>query len=138
MVVLSGDHGERLPTGMKLIASGVSSTLVLDGQPDLVKVLELCGTPQAFEVVCLRPTPDNTRAEARALESLAKTRGWRRVIVVTTTHHATRAGLLFRRCFNGEVSVVTASPPYGWAMSARAIVHEVLGLGYALVLGRGC
>lgn len=138
VVVLSGDHGERLAEGLRLVGDRVAPTLVLDGTPDMIQVLELCRNPQPFEVVCLRPDPDSTRAEARAAGALARARGWRKLVVVTTTHHVPRATLLFRRCFEGEVSVVGADPPYGWRMSARQIVQEWLKVAHVTTLSRGC
>ena len=138
VVVLSGDHGERLPVALRLIERGVAPTLVLDGTPDYRRVFELCREQQAFEVVCLRPEPDSTRAEARAAGRLATERGWNSLIVVTTTHHVTRSRMLFRRCFDGDVSMVGAYPPYGWRISLRQIVHEFLGAGHTLTVRRGC
>lgn len=138
VVVLSGDHGERLARGLQLMKMGVAPTLVLDGTPDMVQVLELCRGGQPFEVVCLRPEPDSTRAEARDAGGLASDRGWRHLVVVTTTYHVTRARLLFSRCFEGTASMVGASPPYGWAMGARQVIHEALGVGYSITLARGC
>ena len=138
IVVLSGDHGERLAKALRLMQQGVAPTLVLDGAPDFQYVVDLCRGEQAFEVVCLRPDPDSTRHEARAATRLASDRGWRRMVVVTTSHHVVRAGMLFRRCFGGEVGTTGAAPPYGWRMSARAVVHEWLGVGAALTVRRGC
>ncbi len=138
VVVLSGDHGERLPRALELMRAGVAPTLVIAGEPDMVLTLQMCQLPQPFEVVCLRPRPDSTRAEARSTGRLAATRGWERIVVVTTTHHQTRAHLLFRRCFEGRVDAVGADPPYDWRFSLRAVEHEVLGMGQATILERGC
>lgn len=138
VVVLSGDHGERLAEGLRLVRDGLAPTLVLDGQPDMTQVIELCRGPQPFEVVCLHPQPDSTRAEARAAGALARARGWRKLVVVTTTHHVARASLHFRRCFEGEVSMVGADPPYGWRMSARQIAQEWLKVAHVTTLSRGC
>lgn len=138
VVVPSGDHGERLAVALRLIREGVTRTLVIDGSPDFAEVIRLCREPQAFEVVCLLPNPDNTRGEARAAGELARQRGWKRVVLVTTTHHLTRAGLLFSRCVEGPVYKVGATPPYGWRMSLRQISREWLGVAYAAVLERSC
>jgi uncharacterized SAM-binding protein YcdF (DUF218 family) len=138
VVVLSGDHGERLRIALRLIREGVTATLVLDGTPDSPEALELCRERQVFEVVCLRPNPDSTRAEARAAGELAADRGWRSLIVVTTAYHVPRSALLFLRCFDGSVAVIGADPPYGWRRSFDAITHEWLALGHALTLDRGC
>lgn len=138
VVVLSGDHGERLPAALGLMKRGVAPTLVLDGTPDFALWLRLCQEAQTFEVVCLRPDPDGTRAEAKDAGRLAEGRRWKRVVVVTTTYHVTRAGLLFRRCFDGGVAAVGAHPPYGWSDSARQILHEWLGVIHAMTLARSC
>lgn len=138
LVVLSGDHGERLARAKELMARGVAPTLVLAGAPDSSEVLRLCGGGQDFEVVCLRPEPDSTRAEARATAALAARRGWRTVVVVTSVPHVSRARLLFRRCFRGRTQVVGAALPYGGRLAVQARVHEVVGLLYAWTWARGC
>lgn len=134
--VLSGDHGDRIAKGLELMAAGVAPTLVLDGEPDLRSVADLCTSPRPYEIICLRPDPDSTRAEARAGAQLARERGWRRVAVVTSKEHVVRAGLLFRRCVAGEVKMVGTAPPLPTPPSA--ITHERLGLLAALTLHRGC
>jgi uncharacterized SAM-binding protein YcdF (DUF218 family) len=137
--VLSGDHGERLAVALRLIERGVAPTLVLDGEPDFDRVRTLCGERQTFEVVCLRPPRDSTRAEARAGRDLASARAWRRVVVVTSTAHVTRAGLWFRRCIGGSVRGGSVSMVKAHRRpSAGAVVHEWLGLAQALVLARSC
>lgn len=138
VVVLSGDHGERLPRALRLMQAGTAPTLVLAGEPDTVLAMRLCDERRTYEVVCLRPNPDSTRAEARSTGRLAAERRWRSVLVVTTTHHVTRAELLFRRCFDGRVLAVGADPPYGWRTSLRQVVDEGLKVGHALLLERSC
>jgi uncharacterized SAM-binding protein YcdF (DUF218 family) len=138
VVVLSGDHGERLPRALELLRSGVTSTLVQVGEPDSPTARDLCLEHPAFEVVCLKPSPDSTRQEARAVGELARFRGWRTLIVVTSTQHVSRAGLLFRRCVDGRVATVHANPPFGRRLLADQIGREALKLGYALILDRGC
>lgn len=139
--VLSGDHGERLPIAMRLIDRGVVPTLVFVGTPDRAIEDQLCAglaDEQGFEAICLRPDPDNTRAEARAAARLAWDRGWRSVVVVTSTHHVTRSRLLFGRCFDGRVAVLGGSPPYGWRVAVGAVFHEWLGSLHVLTLARDC
>ena len=138
VVVLSGDYGERLARGLQLMHAGVAPTLVLDGEPDFDEVRRLCTAKLAFEVVCLRPSPDRTRTEARAAARLADQRGWRRLVVVTTTAHTTRAGLLFRRCTDVAVDVVGATASYELRTKVRAVVYEWLALTRSVVLQRSC
>ncbi|HEX2118886.1 MAG TPA: ElyC/SanA/YdcF family protein, partial [Acidimicrobiales bacterium] len=110
LVVLSGDHGERLARAKELLAGGVAPTLVLVGTPDSAENLDMCAGRTTFDVVCLRPEPDNTRTEAAATAELARDRDWEALVVVTSTPHVSRARLLFDRCFPGTLDVVGADP----------------------------
>lgn len=137
VVVLSGDNGDRLTAGLELMRAGVASTLVLAGDPDFAEVDRLCRPPQPFEVVCLRPQPDSTRAEARAVGGLASGRYWRHLVVVTSTPHVTRSRLLFDRCVDGAVSMVASVPPPA-ARGRKVLTHEWVGLLYAEAFARRC
>lgn len=136
--MLSGDHGERLRRALALMAEGVSTTLVHAGEPDTPEVRVMCQDGASFEVVCLQPDPDSTRDEARAVGDLARARGWQTLVVVTSTQHVTRAGLLFRRCVDGTVGTAHAPARLGRSVTLRLILDEWLALGYALTFGRGC
>lgn len=138
VVVLAGDHGERLARGLILMRQGLAPTLVLAGNPDSAQARDLCSSREPFEVVCLPLTPDGTRYEARAAGRLAADRGWKKMTVVTTTFHVSRAGVLFGRCFDGRLDMVGAQPPYSFRSKVDAVVHEWLGLVYAETVARGC
>jgi uncharacterized SAM-binding protein YcdF (DUF218 family) len=70
---------------------------------------------------------------------MAHVQGWRRVIVVTSTYHVTRARLLIARCLHRDFAVVAARPtaslPLWWWR--KALLHEWAGLVDA-ELHRGC
>lgn len=137
--ILSGDHGERLPKALRLMDGGVAPTLVFVGTIDRLLEEELCkGGRVPYEVLCVRPVPDSTRQEARAAARLAKSRRWRTIVVVTSTHHVTRSALLFRRCFSGKVKMVAGRAPFTGGQLARQIAHEWLGTAHALTAARGC
>jgi uncharacterized SAM-binding protein YcdF (DUF218 family) len=138
VVILSGDHGERLPRALALMSAGVARTLVHDGEPDSAEARELCEKPQKFEVICLRPDPDSTVAEAYAVGRLALNRDWKTVVVVTSTQHVARAGLLFRRCVPASIDMVRARPAFGWRLTAHLIVEEWVKLAYSVTVHRGC
>ena len=138
VVVLSGDHGERMRRALELMADGVAPTLVHAGTPDSGQVLDLCAGGQSFEVVCLMPDPDSTRAEARAVTLLAKTRGWDSIAVVTSNFHVTRAGMLFRRCFDGDLKMVGPEASFTVKTRLLQLVNEWAGLTEALLIERGC
>jgi uncharacterized SAM-binding protein YcdF (DUF218 family) len=61
-------------------------------------------------IVCFQPNPVDTRGEARFAANQAKAFGWRSLIVVSSRPQDTRARIRVERCFDGRVSVVTASP----------------------------
>lgn len=138
VVVLSGDYGERIRRALELMADGVAPTLVHAGTPDSAQVLELCAGGQPFEVVCPMPDPDSTRAEARAVSRLAETRGWSSMAVVTSNFHVTRAGMLFRRCFDGELKMVGAPSSFSLGIWRKQLTHEWVGAAHSLVVGRNC
>lgn len=138
VIVLSGDRGERLARAMELLERGVTTVLVFDGALDSQRGVELCKGGQRFEVICLLPDPDNTRAEARAAARLVEERGWRRVVVSTSNYHVTRSGLLFRRCLGADVDMVGGESPYRGFRLARAIAREWLAVAYVLAVERDC
>ena len=89
---------------------------------------------------------DNTAEEAAALRDMARTRGWRSIIVVTSKYHTRRAGLAFRRAFDGtnvriamRASRYDASDPARWWRARgdfRFVISEWQKLaGYRLGLG---
>jgi len=138
VVVLSGDYGGRLPEGRRLIATSPDAVLVHAGTPDGPGAKELCAGGSPLKVICLQPEPDSTRAEARAVGQLAKQRGWHTIAVVTSTYHTTRAALLFRRCFQGQVHMVAIVDHISPSLRLRQVVHEWEGSLYALVVARSC
>jgi uncharacterized SAM-binding protein YcdF (DUF218 family) len=138
VIVLSGDRGERLSVALDLIERGVTSTLVFDGRLDSARAVDLCRGGRSFEVVCLQPEIDDTRGEARAAAELASSRGWTRVVVATSTHHVARAGLLFRRCIDGDVVMIGAPVAGSRGIPLRQIVDEWLKLVYHWTVARSC
>lgn len=127
---------ERLPAGLRLIDRGVAPVLVLASAP-----LEnpLCRSPRRkrLEVVCFTPHPFSTRGEARTVGRLAARRGWRSLVLVTSTWHVTRARMLLRRCFDGKVLAVAARPR-DRGDTVESIVREWGGLVEAIGWERGC
>jgi uncharacterized SAM-binding protein YcdF (DUF218 family) len=132
VVVFAGGDGERLDRGLALMNEGVASTLVASTGPN-----RLCNADLPFDVICFLPKPNNTRGEAEAIARIARQHGWHRLVLVTSTYHATRAEMLLDRCYPGSVELAPATPRkgvFGWLV---AIVHEWGGLAEAAVQ-RGC
>lgn len=128
VVVLAGGDGERLDRGLELVRAGVAPTLVASTGPG-----SLCNTSQTFEVVCFDPSPATTRGEAEAIGRLAKENGWKRIVLVTSTYHMSRARLLVGRCYPGALEVAPAEPDQGVGAWVGAILHEWGGLAESAV-----
>lgn len=133
VVVLAGDWEDRLPLAQGLVEQGVARTLVLSEEPVADYPRDLC---RRANVTCFQADPYSTTGEAQTFAPLARRRGWRSVVVVTSVYHVTRARLLFRRCLDGTVFVVGADEPaldllHGAAWEWPKLVH-------ALTLRRGC
>ena len=84
-------------------------------------------------VICFRPDPATTRSEAEFAGRLAQRYHWRSIALVTTTPQDTRARLRVRRCFPGNVSVVTAPLParewpyavaYEWGATVKVLLLQ--------------
>jgi uncharacterized SAM-binding protein YcdF (DUF218 family) len=111
---------------------------------DVARVLVLshggdCAGRPDYEVVCFTPDPDRTQGEARGAARIARERGWKRLVVVTSTYHVSRTRMLFGRCFAGEVHVVGARPGTWRSLpTPREVAWEWLGFGHALLADRGC
>ena len=135
VVVLGGRSApDRLALGLRLMQRRVAPVLVVSAPPPDSR---LCAGQAPFDVICFHPDPFTTRGEARGVGRLAARNGWRSLVLVTSDYHATRAGLLVRRCFQGSVAVAH-SEPLGLVGTFEESFHEWGGLLYALTLARGC
>jgi uncharacterized SAM-binding protein YcdF (DUF218 family) len=107
IVSLDGDRPRRLRKAVELAAAGAAPTLVVVRAEAVAPELLVAGS-LPFELLSVVPEPATTRGEARAVARLAVERGWRRVLVVTSTYHVPRARLIFQRCVAGELAFVSA------------------------------
>jgi DUF218 domain len=101
--------------------------------------LESRGVPAA-SIVRFSHRGANTREEAEALTGLVASRGWKRVLVVTSNYHARRTRFIFGRVFRPGVAVrVSAArdsefdPSHWWEsrLGAKLFFNEVLGYAVA-------
>ena len=132
IVVFAGGNGERLNRGLALAREGYAPNLVASTAPD-----RLCNARVSFSVICFSPDPNNTRGEAEAIARIAREHRWRRLILVTSTYHVTRARLLLERCYPGSVEVALVQPHQGYIGLLGAVIHEWGGLAEAM-LKRSC
>ncbi len=140
IVVLGpGVNGERVREGLRLRRLGKAPLLVISRarDPGWEAGRRLCASGTS-RVLCFRADPYTTRGEARALARLARGRGWRSLLIVTSTYHVARVRLLYGRCTDARVEVVGADPHAGVAEWIGLVAHEWGGLAYALSVARGC
>ena len=147
IILLSDDnfYADRATRAAELYRQNLAPTVVASGvrlRPyagiselmthDLVER----GVPKE-RVVLFPQDADNTREEAEALKTLARQKGWKSVIIVTSNYHTRRARYIFRKVFPGDIKVAMASArdadfdPSNWYEHRRArqrFEHEVLGL----------
>jgi uncharacterized SAM-binding protein YcdF (DUF218 family) len=142
VVVLAGGLNRRLDPALALVRRGIAPVLVVSGAfhgRRWKKARRLCRGeegPTRFPVLCFEPRPFSTQGEARMIARLARVHAWRRVVVVTSTFHVTRARMLIRRCYHRTLWVVgTGSPwwrlPDEWASETGKLVVQ-------LTVRRGC
>lgn len=101
------DSVNRFEKGLDLLSAGKARYLVFTGakftdSPAVLSEGELLrqiarrrGVPDAAIVVTERVV--NTATEARAVRKLARERGWRRILLVSSAYHLPRAMMLFNR-----------------------------------------
>jgi uncharacterized SAM-binding protein YcdF (DUF218 family) len=127
---------KRLEVGLQLVEEGRAPVLLLNSTDSLAMDLRWCDEGVvAVEVICVTPSDDSTRGEARSFASLAKERGWTRLVGVTDDYHTHRARLWLNRCFPGEVIMAA----YDWATpSSATTAREFLAFGHASFIDRSC
>jgi uncharacterized SAM-binding protein YcdF (DUF218 family) len=138
VVVFAGKR-ERLAEGIRVVRAGMAPVLVIsDGGRPRSRAARTCRNPPAdLRVVCVTPERSSTAAEAAAFAGLADRQGWRSLVLVTSTYHVRRAGLLLDRCFAGEVATV-AAPRRGGVGLVADVLHEWAGLAAAVTVQRTC
>jgi uncharacterized SAM-binding protein YcdF (DUF218 family) len=120
---------DRLNAALRLMQRGTARTLVVLTPPE---DSPLCRGAEPYEVMCIMPRPFKTWGEAEEIGRLAKRRSWKRLTVVTSTYHVTRARLLVARCFHGSLAVV-GSKSSGIPVGPWRALHELGGLAYAIL-----
>jgi uncharacterized SAM-binding protein YcdF (DUF218 family) len=141
VVVLSGGLDRRLDPALALVRAGVAPVLAISSptRGPWPQARALCSGATKLagvRVICFQPSPFSTQGEARTVARLAHSRGWHRVVVVTSTFHVTRARMLFERCYHDKLWVVGSSWP--WWKLPEEWASETGKLAVQLTAQRGC
>ncbi|HJR01501.1 MAG TPA: YdcF family protein [Methylomirabilota bacterium] len=108
----------------------------LDFQGESVAALEKYGVPRDA-IVALDQPVEITETELRAVAAAARDRGWRRLILVTSSFHTRRVQVIWRRESGGAIEARLATVPDECAAGdawwrrrrcSEAVLHEYLGL----------
>lgn len=108
VVMLAGADDGRHLYARDLVNAGYAETLLVSnpgGNTERV-ARRLCTgrtRPADAEVVCFSPDPPTTWGEAESVASIARARGWERVLVVTNRPHTLRAGIWMRNATGLDV-----------------------------------
>ncbi|MGI5242952.1 hypothetical protein [Dactylosporangium sp. CA-139066] len=122
-VVELGGPGERRPVALDLVRQGRAPLAAISVSVDEVDTTWCYkGRLDNVPVTCFHPDPYTTRGEARAIADMARERGWRSVILVTTPDQASRAILRLSRCYDGQIFVATA--PLPWRQWPAQIAYQ--------------
>ena len=142
--VLAGARAERWLEAVDLFHEGVAPRIILSPgeleQAELVLRQRHIVFPQEAElardaivqlhvpadaVSILEGSVDNTAQETEALHHLARARGWRTIIVVTSKYHTHRAAFAFQREFAGSgIAILMHASRYDKSDPARWWRHR--------------
>jgi len=147
IMILGDDNfqGDRATRAAELFRAHWAPRVVASGRPlrpyisvpDLMRRdLEQRGVPDSAIVSYPRPVA-NTREEAEGLRKLAIERGWRHVLIVTSTYHTRRTHFIFARVWPKEYEfrVISAhdseyDPDSWWRTreGLKLVFHETVGI----------
>ncbi|MFN3600781.1 MAG: YdcF family protein [Dietzia sp.] len=139
VVMLAGADDGRHAYARELVEAGYADTLLVSnpgGNSERI-ARRLCtgaGRPDDAEVVCFSPEPRTTWGEAKSVASIARARGWERILVVTNRPHTLRAGRWMRVVTGVDVRM-TPIERIDWPGLPVHLVWEIAGFAKGRVNG---
>ena len=131
IVSLNGtDEADREGLAVSLAEQGYAPVLLFSEGPDP------CPTVARVKVVCFWPVPGRTIGEARFAADYARRHDWHSLMIVSGRAQVTRARMLMKRCFSGQIVVVAA--PFQLLHFPFEVMYEWGAVAKALVLDRHC
>jgi len=147
LIVLSDDnfYADRATRAAELFREGDAPLVVASGRrlrpnAGIAELMEHDlierGVPKD-KILRFAQDADSTKEEAEALAKLAKSKKWRKVIVVTSNYHTRRARYIFRRVFPQGIETRVASardgdfnPELWWEKrkSIKELMREFAGM----------
>lgn len=142
IVVLGPPDGDgRTDYAIELAERHYAPVVAISVESNLQRALKgACNgrVPSGITAMCFQANPETTQGEARQIQAYATQYGWKRIIVVTSSYHVSRARLIVQRCFQGQV--LMESPPVGHSVAEIAYQYLYQSAGYvkALTITTGC
>lgn len=137
--VIAGSSDGRHQVGAALVNAGLAKNFVVSNPrgPMDETGWEYCHrdnqhTPGAEKIICLDPDPVTTRGEARTINDLAQSYGWKRIIVVTNRPHTHRVRMIYQACTDLDVEVVHIKG-FQKHLVAYHVLREILGTAKFLI-----
>jgi hypothetical protein len=138
-IVVLGGLGERIERGVQLYQAGYGQELWISvpqwANGEYPYVYECTQRMTNFGEHCFDPRPKTTQGEARVIANLAAEHGWDSVMVVTTPDQTTRARMVIKRCYSGELAMLDAPNQSGRFFK---LAYEWGATIKALTIKRGC
>jgi uncharacterized SAM-binding protein YcdF (DUF218 family) len=103
-----GPPDQRMVYAEQLMQQGYAPTLAVSSPVDKDGRFEasICDAQRSYRVICFKTDPFTTQGEARALKNLSAQYGWRSANVLTAQFHVTRARVIVRRCYLGDLHMI--------------------------------
>jgi uncharacterized SAM-binding protein YcdF (DUF218 family) len=151
IVILGDDNfaGDRATRAAELFKAGMAPRIVASGRylRPYATIAELeqhdltdRGVPPGV-IVRFDQHAGNTKDEAAAIAQLISSRGWKRILLVTSNYHTRRSRYICERAFPaGTILLVVAAPdsdydPHSWwhtRAGAKIFAHECAGMLLAI------
>ncbi len=139
-VLALGGDSRAAADAYRLAETGAARMVVLsDPYPPPSQLDGICARPPGtVPVFCFHPDPSTTQGEAEALRDLVAAHGWHHVIVMAPRFHLSRARMIVRRCFDGQLAMVAVPEGYPIDYWIYHIGYQTLGFAKAFLVTRGC
>jgi hypothetical protein len=124
------DEAARESQAISWAEEGYAPVVLFSQGPDQ------CPKAADVKVVCFYANPERTVGEVRFAADYAREHGWHSIMMVPSRAQVTRARVLMKRCFSGQVVVVPASFQI-WHFPFE-VMYEWGALTKALLIDRHC
>jgi uncharacterized SAM-binding protein YcdF (DUF218 family) len=128
VVVLSGDDGDRLDLALYMLEKDFVSSLVLTNTSNAANAAlradAIAGGFNPERISLTAERVNSTLEEAEAVRTLAESKHWSDLMVVTDPYHSLRTRMIFRDVFSGTGITIRVRPVAGhWFRSTTWFFH---------------